>query len=62
MYSCPAAILGMPEIFPKVELILMSNRFISKIGAEKAAGPVIPVQGGSLPSLEEKRNPLKWVG
>lgn len=59
MHSCPAAILGMPEMFLKVELILMRNRFISKMGAEKAASPVIPVQGGSLPSLEEKGNPLK---
>lgn len=40
----------------------MSNRLISKMGAEKAGSPVIPVQGGSLPSLEEKGNPLKWMG
>lgn len=62
MHSCPAAILGTTEIFPKVELNLMSNRLISKMGAEKAGSPVIPVQGGSHPSLEEKGNPLRWMG
>lgn len=56
MHSCPAAILGMLEIFPKVELNLMSNRFISKMGAEKAGSPMSPAQGGSAPCLEEKGN------
>lgn len=55
MRPFPAAFLGMSEILPKVELnLMMSNRLIIKLGAEKAGSPVIPIQGGSLPSLEEK--------
>lgn len=70
MRPFPAAFLGMSEILPKVELnLMMSNRLIIKPGAEKAGSPVIPVQGGSLPSLEEKEKspdadgltPARWV-
>lgn len=63
MCPFPVAFPGMLEILPKVDLnLILSKRLIIKMGAEKTGSPGIPVQGGSLPSLKEKENPLTRMG
>lgn len=63
MRPFPVAFPGMSEILHKVDLnLILSKRLIMKMGAEKTGSPVIPVRGGSPPSLEEKGNPLLRMG